>query len=197
MFYWSMIWVLKYLDEMCGSHSGEDVMLIFWAVMTCGLAARYRRFGGTCCLSLQGAENEDSTFLRDVGNYVRAHKASQPKTGSTYLDEFCPMQRCSRFFKSSALTNLFVKSLVATSEDKSHHKVNTKRIKCSSYSDKGSVQTSHAAYWVKLDMTSQVKFKGMWDIKERNYKTSRRWHAVYHEMQAQVTNQTGKQKLQT
>jgi hypothetical protein len=63
-------------------------MLIFWVVKPCGLVGRYQRFGGTYCLHLQrwnhfSPKDRDSMFLRNVGIYLQALTALQPRTTTT------------------------------------------------------------------------------------------------------------------
>jgi hypothetical protein len=62
-------------------------------VAPCCLADIYRRFRGAYCLHYQGAdfrpEDGGSMFLRNVGIYLQAHAALQPRgPTSTILRQF-------------------------------------------------------------------------------------------------------------
>jgi hypothetical protein len=51
---------------------------VFWVVTPCSVVVGYQRFGGTCCLRLQGDKTvwrqdaEDLNFMRDVISHLRA-----------------------------------------------------------------------------------------------------------------------------
>jgi hypothetical protein len=50
-------------------------MLVFWEVMSCGLAGRYERFGGTCFFHIQGVTTKKTHI--DVFTAVRTSNLTQ------------------------------------------------------------------------------------------------------------------------
>jgi hypothetical protein len=64
-------------------------MLLIWAVTPCGLLGRYHHFAETVPIR---AEDRDSMFLRNVGIYLRAHTASQPRTTTATFSPLWELQ---------------------------------------------------------------------------------------------------------
>jgi hypothetical protein len=54
-------------------------LLVFWVVMPCGLAGRYKRFGGIYCLHLQSMMEAVCSSERNVGIYLQVHTTLQTR----------------------------------------------------------------------------------------------------------------------
>jgi hypothetical protein len=56
------------------------MMMFFWVLVPCRLISRYKRFGETYCLHLQGCpEDGDRMFLQNAGIYQQVYIAPKPR----------------------------------------------------------------------------------------------------------------------
>jgi hypothetical protein len=65
------------VDEISGSHGGENKNCFFWVVASCSLVELYRRFRGACCL--HRPDDGGSKYIRNVGKLLPDYTAQQSR----------------------------------------------------------------------------------------------------------------------
>jgi hypothetical protein len=86
--YWQyqQVWIWILTCQIWASHCVKMSMLFFWVVTPCGLVGRYKRFGGTYCLHLQGKYLPTSPHW---GEYLYLRGMKRRDAGQTCIMRSC------------------------------------------------------------------------------------------------------------